>query len=254
MTDASRRRSDVGPFLSYYGSKWKSAWLYPPPQHHVIVEPFAGSAGYSCRYYKHRVVLIDLNPRIAGIWRYLLKTPASEILALPDLEEGQTVDDLPICQEARDLVGLWINVAVANPVKRMVAVFRRNLAENPEWGGAWGPRKREVLARSAEAVRHWRIHEGGYDLAPNVEATWFVDPPYQGDAGRFYKCSSKNIDFDALGAWCRGRRGQVIVCESETATWLPFRPLAKVVSARMADETSKRMSSEGIWTNEERRE
>jgi hypothetical protein len=38
-------------------------------------------------------------------------------------------------------------------------------------------------------------------------------------------CDAAALDYEALGAWCRSRPGQRIVCEQAGATWLPFRHL-----------------------------
>jgi hypothetical protein len=35
------------PFFSYYGAKWGLGRHYSAPAHWTVVEPFAGSAGYS---------------------------------------------------------------------------------------------------------------------------------------------------------------------------------------------------------------
>lgn len=48
------------PFFGYYGGKWRDAVKnYPAPEHAVIVEPFAGSAGYALRYPDRKVVLCE---------------------------------------------------------------------------------------------------------------------------------------------------------------------------------------------------
>lgn len=73
------------------------------------------------------------------------------------------------------------------------------------------------------------------------DATWFIDPPYQVVQGEQYPNGAQSIDFAALGDWCRSRRGQVIVCESEGADWLPFSPLGAVQSMR------KGSSRERVW-------
>ena len=73
---------------------------------------------------------------------------------------------------------------------------------------------------------------GDYTAAPDVAATWFVDPPYQPvpckktarPRGAGY--AGPPLDYRALGEWCRGRAGQVLVAEQAPAAWLPFRPLA----------------------------
>ena len=66
--------------------------------------------------------------------------------------------------------------------------------------------------------------EGGYDLAPDVEATWFIDPPYNNAVGRYYIHGPEALDYESLGRWCQSRRGQVMVCENDGAEWLPFSP------------------------------
>jgi len=38
------------PFWRYYGGKWRAAPRYPAPRHDLIIEPFAGAAGYAMRY------------------------------------------------------------------------------------------------------------------------------------------------------------------------------------------------------------
>jgi hypothetical protein len=64
------------PFFRYYGGKWRAVHrgLYPQPLHRTIVEPFAGSAGYALHYPHHDIVLVERDPCIAGIWRWLKST------------------------------------------------------------------------------------------------------------------------------------------------------------------------------------
>src|SRR4051812_30797872 len=95
--DDDRLTIRMRPFFGFYGGKWRDAPKhYPAPSHGVIVEPFAGSAGYSVRYADRRVILGEKDPVIYAVWDYLIHVPAREILAIPNLEEGQTVADLPI--------------------------------------------------------------------------------------------------------------------------------------------------------------
>lgn len=225
------------PFFRFYGGKWRSAPHYPPPTHATIVEPFAGSAGYALRYPDRRVVLVERDPFVAGTWRYLLRVSADEVRALPDLEIGQSVDDLRIPQEARWLIGWWLNSGSAQPKKRFGAWTQRVI--NQEWGPTtpfrigWGAAVRNRIADQLDAVRHWRLVEGDYSDAPNIDATWFVDPPYE-VAGKHYRHGSAAIRYPDLAAWCRARRGQVIVCENTGASWLPFRHLRDVKASEAA--------------------
>lgn len=112
-------RLDFGVFFSYFGGKFMRSRYYPTPRYRTIVEPFAGAAGYSVRHHTHDVVLYDTSPYVAGVWRYLLRTPASEILALPLVEPGDDVRALSIPQEAQWLIGFWINQGSSVP-KRTV--------------------------------------------------------------------------------------------------------------------------------------
>lgn len=227
--------SKLLPFFTFYGGKNRAAKHYPPPEHELIVEPFAGSAGYALNYPEHDVLLIDADPIIAGTWAYLLRTPADELAALPDLEPGQTVDDLEGLQpEARWLIGWWLNKGSATP-KRRASSFMLN---HPRGAPYWGQGIRDRIASQIELVRHWRVVRGSYEVAPNVEATWYIDPPYQ-RAGRHYRYGSRLIDYPALGAWCKSRQGQIMVCEADDADWLPFRPLVTIDGTEGRQKTAR---------------
>lgn len=230
------------PFWRYYGGKWRNAPHYPPPEHDTIVEPFAGAAGYSLRHYRRRVVLVDKNPIIAGIWRYLIRESAASIRALPDIPDGGTVDDCEMPQEARWLAGFWCNNATVAPCK-LPSRWASLGPDVPNWCG-WNVRSRERIASQVDRIRHWAIIEGDYRDAPDIEATWHIDPPYSTRAGSYYP--EQPDDFDALGAWCRSRRGLVVVCEQAGASWLPFAPLG---SFRSTPGKGPARSSEVLWLN-----
>jgi site-specific DNA-adenine methylase len=232
------------PFFGYYGGKWRDATkYYPAPKHSLIVEPFAGSAGYALRYAHLKVVLCELDPVIAGVWQYLTKVKASEIRRLPYLRPDQSLDDLHLPQEPSWLIGFWLNRATASPRKNPSKWMRSGIRP----GSFWGERVRETIAKQVDVIRHWVVHNCSYEQCPvSGAATWFIDPPYQA-AGKHYRLGSDQIDFGRLADWCTERQGQVIVCENEGADWLDFRPLANVKTTRRG-----RRSVEVIWTNEPR--
>lgn len=234
----------LAPFFVYYGGKNRAARTYPEPVHQQIVEPFAGSAGYACNYPDHDVLLIDKDPVIVETWRYLLAATPEDILALPDLGDGQTVDDLDVPTGARYLIGWWLNKGSAAPAKRPSTFMLRY----PQGGPYWGERIRERVAGQLERVAHWRVALGSYESAPDVEATWFIDPPYIGGnaGGRHYRHGSRQLDYADLGAWCKGRQGQVVVCEADDADWLPFRPLAAMHGTE-GRQKKARARMEVIW-------
>ncbi len=230
------------PFFTFYGGKQRASRRYPPPRHGIVIEPFAGAAGYSMQYWDRLVVLNDIDPVITGTWEYLRRSEPAEILALPDLHVGQSTDDLPVCQEARWLIGWWLNKGSSTP-KRRPSSFMLN---HPEGGPYWGPRIRERIAGQVHRIRHWTIVTGDYRDLPNVPATWFVDPPYS-RAGRYYRHGSEGIRYPELATWCQRRIGQVVTCEADDAAWLPFRPLMQIDGTEGRQKTN-RARLEVVWT------
>lgn len=214
--------NSLRPFWRYYGGKWRAAPRYPTPVHRTIVEPFAGAAGYALRYPDRDVVLVEKYPVVAEIWRYIIGVSAAEVRRIPLVE---AVADLPSWVPAggRYLVGFAMNAAVVSPRTRLSA-GRRKLREMGRVYEGWSEAQRERVASQVEYIRHWRIIEGDYTAVPDIKATWFVDPPYHNRAGSYYV--HNRVDYPALAAWCRTRRGQVLVCENEGATWAPFEPFA----------------------------
>lgn len=235
------------PFFTYFGGKWRAAAIYPAPAHDRIIEPFAGSAGYSLRYPDRDVWLNDADPIVAGTWAYLVRVTEREILALPDLTPDQTVDDLDLPQEARWLIGWWLNKGSAQP-KRRPSTFMRDYPTHAT--SFWGRAVRERIAQQLPAIRHWTVTNDDYEELPthawNHPTTWFVDPPYQA-AGTHYRWGSDRIDFPRLGRWCRALTGQVIVCENEGADWLPFQPY--LAAKGTAGGRRSGVSREVIWLN-----
>ena len=239
------RQKGLRPFWTYYGGKWRVAKRYPAPEYPRVIEPFAGAAGYSLRYAHLNVTLVDADEKIAGMWAYLIRVRPEEVLALPDVPEGGTVDDVVWpCPEARWLAGFWLTRGSARP-KRSASAWMRD----PRYSAwSWGDKARERVASQVGAIRHWRVVHGDYTAAPDVPATWFVDPPYQ-RAGTRYRHGSRAIDFAALASWCRSRPGQVMVCEQQGADWLPFEPVF-VAKANESVNGGKR-SAEALWTRAE---
>lgn len=227
--------------FSYYGSKSKIVHLYPPPMFPTIVEPFAGSARYALRYADRKVILNDLDPTIAGIWRYLIhEATPKRIERFPKLEEGVSLDSFQwLSREERDLIGLGMEVGYSRPGN---IVRKRALVT-----GLRNPYDRLAVMRAR--IREWfsfrdrwTIRGVDYRKLADIEATWFIDPPYCAKAGRNYR--HNKIDYDDLADWCRTRKGQVIVCEGAGAEWLPFRPLGTT-----ANGSKRSLSAEKWWSN-----
>lgn len=210
------------PFWNYYGGKFRDAPRYPAPVESTIVEPFAGAAGYGLRHYQRNVILVEKYPVIAEMWRYLIAVSAAEVRRIPLVD---SVNDLPswVPAGARYLIGFCMNDACTEP-RTSLSAGRIKLRQMGRKFQGWGEGRRERVASQVDKIRHWKIVEGDYTQAPDVRATWFIDPPYSGPAGRYYK--HREVDYEALGEWCHTRNSHVIVCENEGADWLPFQPFS----------------------------
>lgn len=230
----------MDPFFPYYGSAWGKSRRYPAPRYQHVIEPCSGAAGYSTFHGVKRVDLMDIDPIIFGVWHYLIHARAEEILALPEMPEvGNHVDNYAMPQEAKWLIGFWLNRGSAQPKKSRTAYSARTDKAQLNWGA----RAKERIARQLPALEGWTITEGSYETLLNREATWFIDPPYA-DKGRYYRHSLKLTEFDNLAAFCRSRQGQVITCEQDGADWLDFRPLGSFKS-------SIGRTTEVFWTNDQ---
>jgi site-specific DNA-adenine methylase len=233
--------------IDYYGSKYRLARHYDAPRHKTVIEPFAGGAAYSLHYHWHDVRLYDLNEKVCAVWDYVIRASPDEIRSLPLIGSHESVDDFNIAQEAKWLIGWWLASAIASPRSVRTPWSRGHMLKRP--GSTWTHQKREQIAQTSELIKHWKIENASYDTIENMEATWFIDPPYQCKAGRAY--THNEIDFAHLATWCKERSGQVQVCEnSNSEAWLPFTPFRETVGAQITKETRKK-TTEVIWRNYE---
>jgi hypothetical protein len=226
-------------FFTYFGGKWRIAKHYPFPVHDVLIEPFAGSAGYSLHYPEKRVLLFDKDPIICGVWDYLIRSKESEILRLPLVITD--VREMALPQEAKWLIGFWLNKGNVSPCNIPGKWMRDNWRPNSFWGEAIRGR----IASQLQFIRHWKIANKSYNEVENQKASWFIDPPYQisGVRYRFNK-----IDFSDLGSWCMERIGQVVVCEQDGAEWLPFIPFRTIKA--LEGKKGAKQSKEVVWLNQ----
>lgn len=203
--------------FSYYGSKGKIVDYYPPPKRKRLIEPFAGSARYSLKYFDREVTLYDKYPVIIDVWKYLQQASEKDILALPRLERGEKFKDHTQLSEIEKKFYGFITQAGSTGERYTVGTMQ----------GVNVDADLKKIAKQLFKIRHWEIKLGCYTEIPNEDATWFIDPPYQ-FGGHEYKHSNKKINFAELGEWCKERNGQIIVCENTKANWLPFKPMLEM--------------------------
>ncbi len=196
--------------FSYYGSKSKIVNLYPKPKFDKIIEPFAGSARYSLKYWNRDVLLIDKHKPIVDLWNWLKEINKSDLDSLPVLSYGDNLKDYNLSREEKLFLSFCINEGSTGERN---TVTKRSSTKV----GFKIKSTKEVLHK----IKHWDIRLGCYSTLNNEKATWFIDPPYV-EGGQYYPKSSKFLDYNKLSEWCRLREGQLIVCENNNADWLPF--------------------------------
>lgn len=218
---------------SYFGSKSKIVNYYPEPRYDLIMEPFAGSGRYALKWFERQVHLNDINPVIYNMWDYVINTSTIEMIEnLPELKYQDYIKDVEgLSQVERDLMGYFACRGVASPAKRV---------------SSWAADGNEIrkgkdrILKYKPKIQHWVLTSVDYKELPDVEATWFIDPPYQHNIGKYVY---NDMNYEELADWCKSRKGQVIVCENSKADWLDFRYLAEY-------RGSKKQSVEVIWTND----
>lgn len=227
----------------FYGGKRRLARFYPAPECRVVVEPFAGAAAYSVTHLVglrgstpsvDKVILVEKDKRVYDTWVKLLAMDVDELLSYPIPGAGERTSDFLLMTSAcsnriAHTDEMTVTTRMPEVLERM---FRRMAAVLPSVRG-----KIEIIY-------------GDYTMAPDIEATWFVDPPYhvgsraqQRGMGYAPGCNAASLDFSALAEWCRSRKGQTIVCEQDGADWLPFEHL------RLARNSIGVKTTEVVWSN-----
>lgn len=232
----------TGPLFKWFGSKWLSSKKLPAPEHDLIIEPFAGGAGYSLRHYQKRVILAESNALVRELWAWLISTATEgAIREIPiDIPEGTDIRTLGLSRGQALLLKHWQRT---NNVGDCWTVS--------PWGnkpGQWTANTRARVASEFGAVGHWDIWpDDGVDVMAilhGTEATWFIDPPYQFN----YQYRSAPLDYTELASRVRRLCGKVVVCEAVCAktgrvpTWLPFEPFEERVTSRRKAENNHHSS------------
>lgn len=222
--------SDVhtGPLFKCFGSKWMSSRHYPPPVDGRIVEPFAGSAGYSLRYAPavERVVVSE-HGDLYDLWSWLIdEATEADVRDIPlGLTPGTDILEVGLTRGQSLLLKNWQRT---NNVGDCWTVS--------PWGNKPGQWTANTRARVAEEIA---LLKGKWAVSANpwiyIGGTFFIDPPYQYNYG--YRCP--RLHYDALGWRVRKLEARlVIACEAvcpktgRLPDYLPFEPSHLQVTSR----------------------
>ncbi|HWA29158.1 MAG TPA: hypothetical protein VG734_26140 [Lacunisphaera sp.] len=221
----------TGPLFKWFGSKWLSAKRLPPPEHELVIEPFAGSAGYSLRHASRRVQIWEDNFNLLILWAWLIgPARTAEILEIPlGTPVGTDIRTLGLSQGQSLLLKHW----------QRTNNYGDCWTVSP-WGnlpGQWTANTRARVADEVHEVKHWKL------AAPDFSevATYFFDAPYQLN----YRYGARAFDYQALAVRVRAlpAGSQVIVCEARcqktgaAPDWLPFVDWeSRITSRRKATE------------------
>ena len=157
--------------FSYYGSKAYIAGLYPEPRHRIVIEPFCGAAWYSVLHSDRQVMLNDLNPRIIGVWDWLINEATYEaMLPYRFFKKGQLIGDLPIDDRHRDFIGFCVGQGVIHP-SRKATPRGCDWSRYPNFkSGAFVKINRAI--QMLPGIRHWSVtFRDASDVAITSEAT-----------------------------------------------------------------------------------
>lgn len=216
----------------YYGSKSKIVDYYPPPKYKRIIEPFAGSARYSLKYWQHDILLVDKYDVIVRVWKWLQRCSMQDILKLPKFEPGLDLRKCGLSEDELLFLGMCAGISSTSP-RFKVSKFSAEQNGNKNM--------LRIIANNLHKIKHWEIRLGSYVDLENEEATWFIDPPYQFGGHAYVE---NKIDFTFLSDWCKSRNGQTIVCENTKADWLDFVPMKRIQGA------ANSFTTEAIWSNQ----
>lgn len=84
----------------YYGAKNLLCKYYPAPKYNTIIEPFAGSASYTCYHLLRNKflnsVISDKDGDVAQAWDFILKCSENDIINFPTPKIGDYAYDFLI--------------------------------------------------------------------------------------------------------------------------------------------------------------
>lgn len=199
--------------FSYYGAKTKIVDKYPKPITNKIVEPFAGSARYSLRYFENDIILYETYEKVYKVWEYLIQATEKDILSLPDLNLG---DDIRNFKQLADVEKWLIGYQLQRGNARPGCIVNKRCNWNKD---------KIRISKEVYKVKHWKIINDDGMKHDWKDATYFVDPPYSIQK----HCYNYGIvDYEKLSNKIKNSKCFSIVCGNSDDKWLPFVPLVEM--------------------------
>ena len=151
----------------YFGKKLRSAKLYPAPRYDLIIEPFAGSLAYSNFHKPKQAIGVELDKRVVDLWNRMARLDVQHPAPLI----GSKTNDLlvKLCSYSEHAL-LSETMTVTSRMVRDWKAIQENAIRLSDW-----------------ALSSVDYRNGNYVDAPDIEATWFIDPPYQFANRRGYR-------------------------------------------------------------------
>lgn len=190
----------------YYGSKSKIAKYYPKPKYDLIIEPFAGAGWYSLLHNSKNVLLNEKYETIYKIWKWVIESANEDFLKLNNkFFVGQDLREFDYPKEYKDLLGFIINRGSTAP-RNVVTKWSCQKKSDPQFASTVEYSINRI-SKMLPNIKHWRVSNMDYTDLDNVEATWFIDPPYQkGGGGNFIFIMRLIMNFYRIGVNVEGVR------------------------------------------------
>lgn len=152
--------------FDYYGSKNALAKKYQFPRRNLIIEPFAGSAGYTMYHLERdkslHAILCEKSDKVFEAWQYLKHATVDDLRNYKIPNAGEKTSDFFAMASSASNAFLKSNYMTMS--ERMAGRMRMEL------------KRMERLLPLMERIE---IVHGTYEELENENATWFIDPPYQ---------------------------------------------------------------------------
>lgn len=172
----------------YSGNKKRLSPLLRKPVSDIVIEPFAGSAGYSLYYKPSKVILFENNTDIYNLWNWLITATT-----IKDLEKLESLK-----------VSVKTDIRTLNLPKPEETLFRLTCAsvyvgQLSSWiAYPQNSVNFSFLKENLDYIKN-NITLGGKDFRESLslKGTFFIDPPYVGTHGN-YKDKSKKLSLDNI--------------------------------------------------------